>query len=380
MGTGGQTRTVSTIAMALLAASLLAPAVSRAEPYLAVRTGQKCLACHVNPTGGGKRTEYGNAYAQTALAAARLDPATGESIPEGAPQSAPWLGKVNDHVAVGADLRANLQYASVPHSDDTFGFDPTRAQVYLELKPIVDRLTIYLDERVAPGAATNRETFAMLWFANRSTYVKAGRMFVPFGLRIEDDTAFIRQVTGTTFSSSDDGVEGGLEIGPWSANVAVTNGAGGGNETNRGKQASVLASVVQPLWRFGASVSTNFNGDADRRMQSIFAGLRTGIVSWLAAAVQVTDDGTSSGRVTQRASLVEGNLEVAKGHNLKLTYEFLDPDIDVREDHRERYSAVWEVMPFQFTQFRVGVRKNHGIPQNNAQNATEMFLQWHAFF
>jgi len=28
----------------------------------------------------------------------------------------------------------------------------------------------------------------------------------------------------------------------------------------------------------------------------------------------------------------------------------------------------------------LGARKNIGIPQNNAQNATEVFLQWHAFF
>jgi hypothetical protein len=41
---------------------------------------------------------------------------------------------------------------------------------------------------------------------------------------------------------------------------------------------------------------------------------------------------------------------------------------------------VWEFVPFQFTQFRLGARKNDGIPQNSAQNASEVFLQWHAFF
>ena len=82
----------------------------------------------------------------------------------------------------------------------------------------------------------------------------------------------------------------------------------------------------------------------------------------------------------QWATLVEGNYEAAKGHNLKLTYEHYDPNADVKEDQRERYSALWEYTPFQFTQFRLGARKNSGIPQNNAQNATELFLQWHAFF
>jgi hypothetical protein len=187
-------------------------------------------------------------------------------------------------------------------------------------------------------------------------------------------------VSGTTFSSSDDGAEGGLEVGPWSANVSVTNGAGGGAETNRGKLVSSLASFVQRYWRVGLSVATNFSGDQDRRMQSLFAGLRTGPVSWLASGLRVTDDGTPTGRVEQWATLLEGNFEAAKGHNFKLTYEHHDPNADVSEDQRERYSALWEYVPFQFTQFRFGVRKNNGIPQNNQQNASEVFLQWHAFF
>lgn len=368
------------VAAALLAALLLAPA--HAEPYLAVRTGAKCMACHVNPTGGGKRTEFGNNYSQTALAEERLDPGTGKAVPasETGPLPTLWSGRINDHFAVGGDLRATAQAAFIPHSTERLAFDPTRAQIYLEVKPIVDRLTIYLDQRVAPGAATNREAYALLRTADRSAYLKAGRMFFPFGLRIEDGSAFIRQVSGTGFDSSDDGVEGGLEVGPWSAQIAMTNGAGGGAETNRGKQIGSLASYVQPDWRVGASVSTNFNGAADRRMQSAFAGLRTDVVSWLASGVYVTDDGTPTGRLRQWATLLEGNVEAAKGHNLKLTYEYFDPNADVRENERERYSAVWEYVPFQYTQFRLGVRKNNGIPQNNQQNATDVFLQWHAFF
>ena len=371
-----------TIRTATALAALLIPPAALAEPYLAVRTGFKCMVCHVNPTGGGKRTEFGATFGQTALPASRLDLETGEPIPAGAPDPAPFTGKINNHLGLGADLRANATATYTPHTTpaQAYAFDPVSAQVYLEVKPIVNRLTIYLDERVSPGAATNRETYAMLSTKSREWYVKAGRMFVPFGLRIEDDTAFIRVVTGTNFNSFDDGVEGGMEIGPWSAYVSMTNGAGGGTETNRGKVISSLATFVQSSWRVGLSASKNFNGDADREMYSVFAGLRTGIVSWLASAARVTDEGTPSGRVTQLATLLEGNVEIAKGHNLKLTYEYLDPNIDVSEDQRERYSAVYEYSPIQFTQFRLGVRKNNGIPQSNAQNSTEVFLQWHAFF
>lgn len=365
----------------LSAVVVLFAAPVQAEPYLAVRAGAKCVTCHVNPTGGGKRTEYGNIYGQTALAAARLDVGLGttQSTPK-ADTDGLWKGRISDYFAVGGDLRANFDYTSTPNQQDTNAFDLKKAQLYFDLQLIPNSLSVYVDERVAPGGASNREAYALFWSRDRSVYFKAGRLFLPYGLRLEDDTAFIRQVPGINFNSSDSGVEGGLEMGPWSASLAITNGAGGASETDKGKQYSLLASFVQPLWRAGASLNYNDNDAGNRQLQNVFAGLKTGNVSWLAELDYVVDDSLPGGRRKYWAGLLEANTEIRKGHNLKFGYEYYDPDADVDEDQRIRFNLVWEFVPFQFTQFRVGYRNNQGIPQNDLQNTDEIFVQWHAFF
>jgi hypothetical protein len=61
------------------------------------------------------------------------------------------------------------------------------------------------------------------------------------GWRLEDDTAFVRQVTGISFATPDKGVELGYESEAWTAQLSVTNGTAGGPEQDSGKQVSLRA-------------------------------------------------------------------------------------------------------------------------------------------
>ena len=139
-------------------------------------------------------------------------------------------------------------------------------------------------------------------------------------------------------------------------------------------------SHVRPQWRVGASFNFNDSAAGNRQMQNLFAGLHTGRVSWLGELDYIIDDGTPTGRRESWATLVEANVAVRRGHNLKLTFEYYDPDADVSEDQQNRASIVWEYVPFQFFQTRVGYRNYGGIPQNPAQNRDQLFLELHALF
>jgi hypothetical protein len=71
---------------------------------------------------------------------------------------------------------------------------------------------------------------------------------------------------------------------------------------------------------------------------------------------------------------------VRKGHNLKVSYEYLEPDRDRGEDQQERYSVLWEYSPVQFVQTRFGFRSYNGIPNFPSSNRDQVFAELHVYF
>ncbi len=190
----------------------------------------------------------------------------------------------------------------------------------------------------------------------------------------------MRQRSGINFDTPDDGVELDVELPRWSVQTAVTNGTAGAGSVSGSRQLSLSASYVQPRWRLGSSYNLNEDDRGDRRMLALFAGFRTGPISWLTELDFITDEVPGGRDRDIYASLLEGNLRIAKGHNLKLSYDFVDPSDAVSEDERERYSLVWEYSPFQLFQSRAGVRRYNGVPGNAVSNRDELFLELHAYF
>lgn len=341
-----------------------------AEPFLAVQQGLKCQTCHTSPTGGGKRTPYGNAFARQILAAHAL----------GKPGGKLWTGELTRYLGVGGDLRGSFRRTGVPGQGKTSESGLDEFLGYVEFRPIPNNLTVYVDARLRPGDPILREGYVRLSTSDDRFWVRAGDFFLPFGFRLQDDDAFIRQITGINYNTPDTGVELGIEHGKWSAQLAVTRGTAGGPEVDSGKQYSFRVSRVDASWRLGGSLNFNDAAAGDRQIQNVFAGLLTGRVSWLAEIDYIIDHGTPTGRRELLTSFIEANFAPRRGHNLKITFEFLDPDVDVAEDEQNRVSLAWEYFPFQFLQTRAGYRRYNGIPQNPAQNRDELFLELHVPF
>jgi hypothetical protein len=342
---------------------------AQAEPYLAVQLGLKCGQCHVNPTGGGLRTTFGDVFAQTVLPAQHLDTSLDN-----------WTGQVGPYLRVGGDFRFEGSVTQVPHLSSLQQFALEQTRVYLEADVIPNRLLAYVDEQVAPGGALNREAYLLYWTATHDWYLKAGQMYLPFGLRLQDQTAFILTATGINMTTPDQGVEFGWERGHWDAQLAVSNGTAGGAVHGDGKQYSTQLAILESRWRVGIAANRNDQSDGAKTAYGIFGGLKTGPLSWLAQAEITDDQSIANGQGKQFATLVEANWLIARGNNLKITEEFLNPNRTVPNGEQTRLSLVYELTPIQFAQIRAGFRRNDGIPQDNAEHQRQYFVELHGFF
>lgn len=351
-----------------LAASLLTTSAlpARAEPHLAVDQGYRCIACHVNPTGGGLRNAFGLHFGRTAMAA--------QTLPAGVPT---WDGRIGDFLRLGGDLRTGRTRTSVPTLATQTSTGLEQFRLYGDVTLIDDRLGLYLDEALAPGDATVQEAY-LRYSGGAGWTLKGGQFYLPFGWRLQDQTAFVRSVSGIGMSTPDRGVELGIERDEWSGQLVLSQGPGGSTD-GAGHQLTVQLVWVQPGYRIGAALASSRATAGRRQVVALFGGLRTGALAWLGEVDLVGDSGYPEGRRRLLATLGELNWKLWQGHNLKFTAEYFDPDRRVAEDQKVRHSIVYELTPIPFVQLRFGLRRHDGIPQSPFDNRRAVFVELHAF-
>ena len=337
----------------------------QAEPYLAMRTGFKCSQCHVNSTGGGKRTDFGVMYSQTHLYM---------KILRSTSKPAFFDGKLNQSISVGANFRAEnislFNYANDLGEKSDFDNSSRipEANLYLLFDVVPDVLSVYIDQTLAESSA-NREFFGMISNLPFYSYVKAGRMLLPYGLRLRDDEAFVRNTTGYTFNRHEFGVEVGLEPGPYSFIANVTQ-----------DQLSLVGSTVFRRFRIGGSFARNTKR-GDDYVFGAFAGANFGRFTLLGEADFITQPDGNQGQIDRFAGIAELNFLISRGLNFKATYEFFDRNRDVPNDQdgQERITFGFEPFISQFMQLGIFYRINRFIPQNLQLNRDQLILQFHVF-
>jgi len=376
------------IAIAALLLSLV-PAAGRAEPYLMVRAGAKCSACHVNQTGGGKRTAFAHIHGKDILQDLDLLP-----IPAGVK---PFNGQLNSYVSIGSDLRARNTTIFQDRPNAAGRVPENRAfrrhvesndlhlnefLFYGQVDLWPDIVTLYVDEDFTSGA-TNREAFGLIrGFLPWDTYAKAGRLFPAYGLRVQDDQAFIRSRTGFTFQQPDEGIELGTQPGPLFLATSITNGQAGDKDvlaTFNGYTLFEDVPVVRSVLAGGSFARVSNKRD----LGGIYAGSNLWKFTYLGEIDFINDRTNTSQRRDQYAAYGELDLLLLEWLNLRGTFDFIK--VAGNRD-QTRYTIGAEPFINRVIQPRIQYRINNGPPQPGenpnelVDNQDELIFELHFFF
>ncbi|MBI2893378.1 MAG: hypothetical protein HYY06_07480 [Deltaproteobacteria bacterium] len=358
-------RTAIAVAVAAAAAAFAESAVATAEPRFAARYGAPCTLCHVNPSGGGMRTAFGrNVFEARELgwwAFAPIDPQLGEQLALGGDFRLAVIGQPDRSTE---PLPASTLLIATPTELTAF---PMQADLYLAATPI-PAVTFYSDV----GAGGSYEVFGMLQAPVAGLYLKAGFFVPPYGTRLPNHTAAIRQPIGFDPRAKDAGLEAGMIFGPLSLQAAVVNGEQGGSPMDmvEGLALSTRAELRLGLGPLRLTLGGSYyraHGELPARAPDEepdetvewragpFLWANLGRLTYVGeAALRRLEDGG------QLVAYHELTFLMARGLEIGGTWEYMDRDVDLAvepADVLHRAGLSLQVFPLPMTEVHVLYRR-----------------------
>src|SRR5690606_37437092 len=159
------------------------------------------------------------------------------------------------------------------------------------------------DQNMSTG--DNREIWMMARNLPGNSYIKIGRTLLPYGFRLMDDQAFIRNGTNYGYGRHDLAGEIGIEPGPVSVIANPTN-----------THFSSVGSVVFRNFRVGGSYGATTEG-AQFTTYGPFVGASYGPFTALAEVDFIEEEASGDSTITKVAQFYEINVVPWQGVNLK---------------------------------------------------------------
>jgi len=335
-----------------------------ARPRFSSRMNLPCQSCHVNPSGGGMRNAFGQDFGREQLAVKQWQQEYGLED---------FSTKITDFISYGTDFRFLAFYQTKSNPDvSSSSFFPMQMDLFLNLA-VSKKISLYLNP--AFGPYNRLEAFAVAKVLPASGYVKAGRFAPPYGLRLDDHTSFVRQATPFRDNM---GQQSGLEFGfgpsPFNLMGAVTNGMRG--DIDGGLAKAVFGKLEAhgsfgPVNLLGGISSYNdVSGGEKLNLQGAYGAATVfqrltliGTVEHIqgnSSVMSVSSDrnqrNTAGTNLKQLALLVEADYPLSDGVDLKLMYDFFDPNTDVKSGTATRISGGLEVIPVSGVEVRPLIR------------------------
>ena len=363
-------RVLGSTLFSLTALAMASAPRAGALPLYASREGKTCVSCHFDPNGGGMRNDFGFLYCKNR---------------HGLDTEAKWANvtvdpRLNEWVSIGVDTRL-LYIASHLSGGSTLAtstFLPMQGQLNVALTPH-DYLTVVMSRGITidPDEFQARELYGLIHGLPHGLYAKLGRFRLPFGLRQDDHTSYVRVPFFLPYDSQKD--DAGLEVGAagsrYFGQLSFTNGSG----TISPERAQTLAGKVGMSGkRLGGGVS-GFHQYREL--------LRTTQDRWGLYAMSTWQKFTAIGEYaggTQEAPLggtknlwaafAEVDYRVARGINVRGKLDYLEPNRGVSGDLYRRWLIEADVAPVPFTEAKLSFRDHHEELLGNYQEYLVQFF------
>lgn len=354
-------------------------------PRFASRTGYACQNCHVNPSGGGMRNAFGVTYGRDEITIKEWQEEY--SLSE-------FLTRINNFISYGVDFRFLTFYQKKDNPDATkSSFFPMQADVYFNFA-VSKKINIFANP--AFGPYNRYEIFATAKILPWNGYLKLGRFTPPYGLRIDDHTSYVRDITPfRNNSGQQSGIEIGFNPGSFSLLGAVTNGMVGDRD---GDLAKAVFGRAEGRFTLGpANVMlgiSSYNDVSNGEKYNMLGGFGAfsldesltivgdiekieGNASYMGINSDRNQRNSQSQNLKQLAVMVEASYPLTQGFDLKFMYDFFDPNTDTKTGSTIRYSGGFEFMPFGGVEVRPLYRYTKDTILN--RNTTDIHVLFHFY-
>ncbi|MBD3258279.1 hypothetical protein GF377_07585 [candidate division GN15 bacterium] len=298
----------------------------QAIPRYSVERAQACRECHVDMSGAGMRTVYGNEeFAAKDLAlpgsAALLD---GEN----------HSPKISEALQVGFDVRYTANDEGTVTREQT--------DLYVAIRPL--SLLLY---KVTLGQDGITENYAQLKYDGTRHFLKVGRFAPSFGLRLADTTAFVRQRTRSTGREYLNGAAAGTGWRGFGLTLEAFN-------VDDQDVFDVNAQWQGRLFGKGGFVGVSYRNSSQvggsyapyRHARAFYGGLNAGPFTFLGEIDLV---GKSPDTLITYLSL---SARPVSGLYISAEYDFFDGDRDLQSGVEEAFRARVDFFPIPFVQVR----------------------------
>jgi len=340
-----------------------------ALPSYAMEENTGCINCHINPTGGVMRNDYGsNVYSFDELSIRKWIKKDDKKID----------GFINDNIQIGGELR--IQSYDGQENKSIF---PMQIDIY-------SNIMFNNDVSLFVKYGAELEVYFLLDDLYKD-WIKIGKTIPNYGLKLDDHTSFVRGGNSSRSYIYSGLVDEGLifdyakdykdpvliEIGTKiNKKISLTSSISTGI-LNDNKENITLTANYKNKTSFGSILfGTSFMQEGNLKMTGIFGGASNENLTF---SYEIDKVNNWILNYESLASFFEVMYKPIQGVHLIAKYDYFDKNYDLLDGSVDRYSIGVNIFPFNFLEVKLQLRK-YNLHSIDFDANTEYLVQLHTWF